>query len=116
MLAIAEEGEGLALEGLAAEGGDDAAVVGAHAGAVGVEDADDAGFKMVEAVVGHDDGFGEALGFIVDAARPDWVDVSPDGLATMIRDVIRCPDAKPTPLDPADWSWDQMADRLVGLL
>jgi hypothetical protein len=77
--AVAEDGDGLALEGLAAEGGDDAAVLGAHARAVGVEDADDAGFDAVVAVVGHDDGFGEALGFVVDAAGADGVDVAPVG-------------------------------------
>jgi hypothetical protein len=74
--AVAEDGDRF-LEGLADEGRDDAAVVEAHAFAVGVEDADDAGVDLVLAVVGHGEGFGEAFGFVVAAARADGVDVAP---------------------------------------
>ena len=77
LAAVAEDGHGFAAEGLADEGGDDAAVVEAHAGAVGVKDADDAGLHFVFAVVSHGEGFGEALGFVVTAARTDGVDVAP---------------------------------------
>ena len=52
----------------------------AHAGAVGVEDADDLGVDFVLAVVGHGHGFGEALGLVINAARADGVDVAPVGL------------------------------------
>ena len=41
--AVAEDGDGFAFERFADEGGNDAAVFEAHAGAVGVEDADDLG-------------------------------------------------------------------------
>ena len=59
--------------------GHDAAVVELHARAVGVEDADDAGIDFVIAVVGHGDGLGEALGFVVDGARADGIHVAPVG-------------------------------------
>ena len=36
-------------------------------------------FDAVVAVVGHDGGLGEALGFVVDRARADGVDVAPVG-------------------------------------
>ena len=81
LLAVAEDGEGLAAEGLAHEGGHDAAVVEPHARAVGVEDADDLGLDAVVAVVGHGHGLGEALGLVVAAAGADRVDVAPVVLA-----------------------------------
>ena len=70
---------GFAAERLLHEVGDDAAVVGLQARAVGVEDADDVGVDVVVAVVGHGGGFGEALGFVVDGAWADGVDVAPVG-------------------------------------
>ena len=57
--------------------GHDAAVVEAHARAVGVEDADDARLDLVFAVIGHRHRLGEALGLVVTAARADGVDVAP---------------------------------------
>jgi hypothetical protein len=71
---------GLAAEGLHHEVGDDAAVVGLQARAVGVEDADDVGVDAVVAVPGGDGGLREALGLVVDRARADGVDAAPVGL------------------------------------
>src|SRR5207247_2077831 len=76
--AIAGDGDGVVLEGLADEIGDDAAVGGVHARAVGVEDSDDAGVGATFAVVGHGAGFGEAFGFFVHGAQADGVDVAPE--------------------------------------
>ena len=78
--AVAVDGQGLALQGLHHEVRDDAAVVGLEPGAVGVEDADEVGVDAVVAVIGHDGGLGETLGFIVDGAGADGVDVAPVGL------------------------------------
>ena len=75
--AIALDSERFTAEGLTAEGRDDAAVIEAHAGTVGIEDADDFGIDAMEAVIGHGHGLGEAFGFVVDAARADGVDVAP---------------------------------------
>src|SRR5207253_3016766 len=55
----------------------DAPVSSAHARAVRVEDSDDARVQPVRAMVGHRQGFGEALGFVVRAPRTDRVDVAP---------------------------------------
>jgi len=57
------------------------AIIQAHARAVGVEDADDVGINAVRAVIGHGHGFGEAFGFVIDAADADRVDVAPVFLA-----------------------------------
>ena len=78
--AVAVDGEGLAAQRLHHEVGDDAAVVGLEARAVGVEDAHHVGVDAVVAVVGGDGGFGEALGLVVDGARADGIDVAPVGL------------------------------------
>ncbi len=77
--AVAVDGEGLAFEGLDEEVGDDAAVVGLETGAIGVEDADKVGVDAVVAVIGHDGSLGETLGFIVDGAQADGIDVAPVG-------------------------------------
>jgi len=77
---IAEDGERLVGEGLADKGGDYPAIAQPHAWAVSVEDADDLGIDFVIAVVSHGNGFGEALGLIVNAAGPDRVDVAPIAL------------------------------------
>ncbi len=79
LLAFAEDGEGFSAQRLADEGGDDAAVLESHAGAVCVEDADDVGIDFVVAMVGHGHGLGETLGFVVDAAGADGIDVAPVG-------------------------------------
>ncbi len=57
--------------------GHHASVAQAHAGSVGVEDANDLGVDPMVAVVSHGDGLGEALGLIINAARADRVDVAP---------------------------------------
>lgn len=75
--AVPEDGELLAPQGLAHEGGQHAAVVEAHAGAVGVEDPDDARLQAVVHVVGHGDGLLEALGLVVAAAGAHRVHVPP---------------------------------------
>ena len=79
LAAVAVDGEVFAAQSLLHEVGDDAAVVELHARAVGVEDADDARIDLVIAVIGHGDGFGEALGFVVDRARADGIHVAPVG-------------------------------------
>ena len=61
------------------EVGDDAAVVGLEARAVGVEDANHVGVDAVVAMPCGDGGLGEALGFVVDGARADGVDAAPVG-------------------------------------
>ena len=81
---VAEHRDGLAGERLAHEGGDRTAVVGAHARAVGVEDAHDRGVDALLAVVGHGEGLGVALGLVVDAARADRVDVAPVALGLRV--------------------------------
>ena len=84
LLAIAVDGDGLAGECLMDEIGEGAAVVEAHARAVGIEDADDVRIDGVGAVVGHGHGLGEALGFVVHAARADGVDVAPVGFGLRV--------------------------------
>ena len=64
-------------ERLADEGGHHAAILEPHARAVGVEDADDLRVDLVIAMIGHGHRLGETLGFVVDAARPDGIDVAP---------------------------------------
>lgn len=77
LAAVAVDGDGLVLQRLDDEVGDDAAVVGVHARAVGVEDARDLDFQLVLAVVVEEQGFGAALAFIVAGADADRVDVAP---------------------------------------
>ncbi len=77
---IAVDGDRLALERLDDEVRHHPPVVGAHALAVGVEDPHDAHVEAMLAVIGHGERLGEALGLVVDAPRPDRVDVAPVGL------------------------------------
>ena len=77
LAAVAEDGQGLAAQGLAHEGRQGAPVVQAHARTVGVEDPHDAALEGVVPVVAHGHRLGEALGLVVDAAGPDRVDVTP---------------------------------------
>src|SRR5260221_2752444 len=77
LAAVPEDGQRPVLQRLAQEGRDRAAVVRAHARAVGVEDADDRGVDALLAVVGHGQRLGVALRLVVDAARADRVDVAP---------------------------------------
>ena len=78
--AVAEHGQRLLLERLADERRDRAAVVRPHARPVGVEDAHDRRVDPLLAVIGHRQRLGVALRLVVDAARPDRVDVAPVGL------------------------------------
>src|SRR3954452_8157422 len=80
LLALAEHRDRAVLQRLAQEGRDGPAVVRAHARPVGVEDADDRRVDALLAQVGHRHRLGVALGLVVDAARPDRVDVAPVGL------------------------------------
>ena len=57
--------------------GDGATVVQAHVQAVRVENSYDLRVETVVAVVGKREGFGKPLGLVIDAARPDGVDVPP---------------------------------------
>src|ERR1700683_2811485 len=66
LLAVAVDGDGVAAEGLIEKIRKSAAIVQSHARAVGVEDAHDARVNGVVTVISHGQGFGEALGFIVD--------------------------------------------------
>ena len=77
LFAIPINGEGFTVESLEDEVGYSAAIIDVHARAVGVEDAHDAGIDAVEAMVGHGEGFGKALGFVVDGALADGIDVAP---------------------------------------
>src|SRR5919197_314139 len=78
--ALAEDGDRLALERLPHERRDGAPVVRAHTRSVGVEDPDDAGVDALMAVVGHRERLRVPLRLVVDAARPDGIDVSPIAL------------------------------------
>ena len=65
------------LQRLDDEVGDDPAVVGVHARAVGVEDAGDLDAQAVLAAVVEEQGLGAALAFVVAGAEADGVDVAP---------------------------------------
>ena len=80
LLSLAVDGERLTLQRLDDEVRHHPAVAGAHAWTVGIEDPDDAGIDPMVAVIRHRDRLGEALGLVVDAARPDRVDVTPVAL------------------------------------
>lgn len=56
---------------------DYATVVGAHAGAIGVENTDDAGVHAATAVVRHGDRLGIAFGLVVAGAHADGVHIPP---------------------------------------
>ena len=77
LAAVAEDRDRAVGQRLAQEGRDRAAVVRAHARAVGVEDPHDRRVHALLAVVGHRQRLGVALGLVVDAARADRVDVAP---------------------------------------
>jgi len=70
----------LATKGLNDEVGDDASVIGVHAGAVGVKDPDDADVHAVLAVVVHEEGLGGALALVVAGADANGVHIPPVGL------------------------------------
>ena len=77
LAAVAVDGDGLALQGLHDEIGDDAAVVGVHARAVGIEDARDLDLELVLAVIVEEQRLGAALALVIAGARADRVDVPP---------------------------------------
>jgi hypothetical protein len=65
--AVAVEGNGLAQEGLSHEVRHYPAVVFPHFGSVSIEDAHDPCVDPVVAMIGHCQGFGVTLGFVIDA-------------------------------------------------
>jgi hypothetical protein len=77
--AVAEHRHVFVAQRLRHERRDGAAVVDAHPRTVGVEDPHDLRVHAVVAVIRHRHRLGEALRFVVDAARPDRVDVAPVG-------------------------------------
>ena len=79
MGAVAEDGEGEAVEGLRQECRDYSAVVEFHAGAVCVEDSGDVGAEAEFAVVGHCHGFSKSFRFVVATPWADWIYVAPVG-------------------------------------
>lgn len=79
LLAVAIDGDRFALEGLHDEVGNNASVLGVHAGAVCIEDADDFDLELVLAVVVEEERFGAAFAFVVAGADADGVDVAPVG-------------------------------------
>src|SRR5208283_2246132 len=66
---VAVDGQVLAGKRLVNEIWHHPAIVLTHTWSIGVEDANDAGFERMKTVVGHGQGLGEALGFIVGSAR-----------------------------------------------
>ena len=75
--AVAVDRDGLALQRLDDEVRHDAAVVGVHARAVGVEDARHLDAQLVLAVVVEEQRLGAALALVVAGARADRIDVAP---------------------------------------
>jgi hypothetical protein len=113
LAAAAVHGDRLVGDRLAQERRHGAAVEGAHARAVRVEDAHDRGVDALLAVVRHRHRLGVALGLVVDAARADRVDVAPVllGLRVDLRvavDLARRGEQEPRPLELGQ------AERVVG--
>ena len=77
MGAVAVDSDGLVFQGLHDKVGDDATIIGMHAGAIGVEDASDFNGHAKLAVKVKKERFGAALPFVVARANADWVDVAP---------------------------------------
>src|SRR5439155_10303248 len=75
-------------QGLDDEVRDDAAIARTHPRTVGVEDPHDARVETMRTVIRHGDRFGESFRLIVDAARPNWVDVPPVALALRVLEWI----------------------------
>ena len=74
---VAEDRKRLTSQRLTDEGRDDASVIKAHARTVSIENTNDVRVHAVIAVVGHGNGFREALGLIVNPAWPDGVHIAP---------------------------------------
>src|SRR4029453_10374667 len=75
--AVVKNGEVLPAQSLPDERRDDTAIAYAHSRAVSVKDPHNFRVDPVEAVISHGHCLGETLGLIVNAARPDRVDVAP---------------------------------------
>src|SRR5690606_7068761 len=77
LLAAAEDGEAFAAQGLHDEVRYDAAIVRAHARAVGVEDAADLDLQGRLPVVVEEQRLGRALALVVAGPGTGWIDVAP---------------------------------------
>ena len=77
LTAIAKDRHGLASKSLADEGWHHAAIIEAHPRTIGIKNTNDVGVHLMEAMVGHRDGFCEALRLIVNSARADGIHVAP---------------------------------------
>ncbi len=78
--AFAVDRERISTKGLDHKVGDDPAIVGLQAGAVGIEYPHHVGIDAVIAMVGGDGGLGKTFGLVIDRTRTDWVDMTPVGL------------------------------------
>jgi len=79
LTAVAVDSERFAAQSLLHEIRNNASIVELHAGAVGVEDADDAGIDFVVSGDKPSSRLGEALGLVVYGARADGIHVAPVG-------------------------------------
>ena len=77
LLAVSVDRDRVPAQGLDDEVGDNPSVTRAHPWTVRIEDPDDASVDTMVGVVRHRHGFGEALGFVVDAAWTDGVHMPP---------------------------------------
>ncbi len=74
---VAKDRQRLSGQGLGQERRDRATVPETHPGPIGIENAYDLGVQLMRPVVRHGNGFGEALGFIVNTARADRIHIPP---------------------------------------
>ena len=88
LAAVAGHRDGLAAQRLGHERRDHASVICSHARAVGVEDPGDPGVHAPTRPVGHRERLGEAFRLVVDAARPDRVDVAPVALRLRVHEWV----------------------------
>jgi hypothetical protein len=77
--AVAINRDRLIAQSLTHEVGQGPTVVEPHPLAVSVEDADDMGVEIVNAVVGHRHGFGKTFGFVIHSPHADRIDIPPVG-------------------------------------
>jgi len=75
--AITKHRQRFILKGLRGKSRDHPAVIGSHAGPVGVKDSNNMGVDPMVAVIGHDHGFSEAFGFVVHATRTHGIHIAP---------------------------------------
>ncbi|GFP24534.1 hypothetical protein HKBW3S09_02001, partial [Candidatus Hakubella thermalkaliphila] len=76
LAAIAIDGDGVVTETLGYEIGDNPAIIEPNARTVGVKDADNSEGQLVLMVIGHGQGFGEPLSFIIAASRSHRINIS----------------------------------------